>query len=235
MLPMKKIMLICSIILTSGLVFGQKKELEPFTMVNAFGPFEIELIASNKEAIEMEAFNVDKEDLTVEVRRGELELKLKSRHYLTDWDSDKFRNEPRIKTKIYFKQLDEVQASAGAQVTSLETLRSKKFVVSGSMGAQVKLIIVAETMYAKTSMGATVTINGRTDFLEVKASMGGILKATRLESKTAYVRASMGSEVAIFASDEIDIDANFGADVKYSGDPTVRHTHTKMGADINKR
>jgi hypothetical protein len=45
----------------------------------------------------------------------------------------------------------------------------------------------------------------------------------------------MGSDVSIYASDEIDIAANFGADVKYSGDPVVRHTNKKMGAEIRKR
>ncbi len=232
---MKKLSLISSLILVSTLAFGQKQKLNPFTVVNAFGPFEIELIASDKESIEMEPVNIDRDDLTVEVRRGELQLKLRSRHYFTDWDSDKFRKTQYIKTKIYFKQLEEVQVSAGAKVTSNETLRSRKFVVSGAMGADVKLSIVAETLFAKTSMGATVIINGRTNFLEVKASMGGVLKASRLESKSAYVKASMGSEVSIFASDEVDIDANFGADVKYSGDPTVRHTNRKMGAEISKR
>jgi hypothetical protein len=160
---------------------------------------------------------------------------LRSRHYLTDWDSDKFRKAQFIKTKIYFKQLEELQASAGAQVMANETVRAKRFVVVGNMGAEVKLSVVAETIYAKSNMGATVTLNGRANFLEVRAGMGGALRASRLESKTAYVKASMGSEVSIFASDEVDIDANFGSDVKYAGDPTVRHTNRKMGADIRKR
>lgn len=232
---MKKLNLILTILWLSTMAFAQPKGLKPFTIIDAFGPFEIELIPSDKEAIEMEVVNVEQDDLTVEVRKGELHLKLKSRHYLTDWDSDKFRKAQYIKTKIYFKQLEEVKASAGAKVACSETLRGKKFVVIGTMGAEIKLSIVTETLYAKSSMGGTVNLSGRTDFLEVKAAMGAVLKASRLESKSAYVHASMGSEVSIFASDEIDIDANFGADVKYTGDPTVRHTSRKMGAEIRKK
>jgi Putative auto-transporter adhesin, head GIN domain len=232
---MKKSIVLTLILLGAVRVFPQKEKLNPFTAVEAFGPFQIELIASDREGIEIEPVNVDLDDLTIEVRRGELRLKLQSRHYLSDWNSDKFRKSQLIKTKIYFKQLEAVQASAGAKVTSTETLRAKKFEAVGNMGAEVRLSVVAETVYAKSSMGSTVTLNGRTEFLEVKAAMGGILKASKLESKSAYVKASMGSEVSIFASDEIDIDSNFGADVRYSGDPVVRHTNRKMGGEIRER
>jgi hypothetical protein len=231
---MKKtvIVLLCLVSLTG---FSQKQELNPFTAIDVFGPFQIELIKSDVEAIDMQAVNVDKSDLTVEVHRGQLILKLRSRHFFTDWDSDKFRNEPRIKTKIYYKELDELKISAGGTVESAEAVKSKKLVVEGSMGAEIDLSTTAETMYVRTSMGATVNLRGQTDFLEVKANMGGVLNANRLESKSAYVKANMGADVSIYASEEVDIDAAMGASVRYGGDPTVRHTNRKIGADIHKR
>jgi hypothetical protein len=232
---MKKISILLTLVLSSGLAFGQPEQLKSFYSIDVFGPFHIELIASDKEAIELEAFNVKREDLEVEVRRGELHLKLKNRHYMSDWGSHKFKHAQYINTRIYYKQIEEIRASAGATITADETIRSKKFTVIGNMGAEVKLSVVAETMFVKTAMGATVNLNGRADFLEVRAAMGGVLKASRLESKSAYVKANMGSEVSIYASDEVDIDANFGADVRYGGDPSVRHTHRKMGADIRKK
>ena len=232
---MRRSLVLFLVILFVQFGFGQQEQLKPFNTINAFGPFQIELIPSDHEALEMESHNIASEDLEVEVRRGELKLKIKSRHYLTDWDSDKWKKPQYVKTRIYFKQLDELQASAGAIVKCNETLRTRKFLVTGSMGAEINLQLVAETVYAKSNMGATVNLKGRTTFLEVKAGMGGVLKASQLESKSAYVSASMGSEVSIYASEEIDIAANFGADVKYSGDPIVRHTNRKMGADISKR
>jgi hypothetical protein len=45
----------------------------------------------------------------------------------------------------------------------------------------------------------------------------------------------MGADVSINATEEVDIDASMGASVRYSGDPTVRHTNRKIGADIQKR
>lgn len=215
--------------------FGQEKTLKPFTAIDVFGGFQVELIASDKEAIEMESFNIDEEDLHVEVHRGVLELKVKNRHYLTDWDSDKFRKSPRIKTKIYYKELDRIEANAGAIVRSSETIRNKKIEIITTMGAEVTLITVADVMYVKTTMGAITYLSGRTNFLEVKAGMGGELKASRLESKSAFIRASMGAIADVFASEEIDVDASMGADVRFSGNPSVRHTSKKMGAVVGNK
>lgn len=231
---MKNVLLL-SLLLSVSNIFGQSQDLKPFNSINAFGPFQIELIPSDKEAIEMDAFNIEGEDLVMEVKKGELRLKIKSRHYWSDWDSHKWRKPQFVKTRIYYKQLNELQASAGATVKSAETIRSRKFLVSGNMGAEINLRIVAELVFAKSNMGATVNLKGQTTYLEVRAGMGGSLRASQLESKSAYVSASMGSDVSIYASEEIDIAATFGSDVKYSGDPIVRHTNRKMGSDIHKR
>jgi hypothetical protein len=232
---MRKISLWLLAVSVSVIASAQNKELKPFTAIDVFGGFQIELIASDREAIDMEAFNIDEDDLHVEVHRGVLELKVKNRHYLTDWDSDKFRKSPRIKTKIYYKELDRIEVSAGAIVRSGETIRNKKLEVISTMGAEVTLITVAEVMYVKATMGGTAYLSGRTDFLEVKAGMGGELKASRLESKSAFVRASMGAVADVFASEEIDVDASMGADVRFSGNPTVRHTSKKMGAMVDSK
>ena len=232
---MKKFGITLVLAILTTFTFAQTETLNPFTSLDVFGPFQIELIKSDHGAIDMQAINVDKDDLTVEVHRGQLVLKLRSRHFFTDWDSDKFRNEPRIKTKIYYKELDEIKIAAGGTVEAIEAIQSKKIVIEGSMGSEIDLTTTAETMYVRTSMGATVNLRGQTDFLEVKANMGGVLNANRLESKSAYVKANMGADVSIFASEEVDIDAAMGASVRYSGDPIVRHTNRKIGADIYKR
>ena len=231
---MKSVFLVWLLLFTSSISFSQKKEMNPFSAIDVFGPFQIELIKSDKEGVDMQTFNVDKNDLTIEVHRGVLELKLRSRHFFTDWDSDKFKKEPRIKTKIYYKELDEIKVAAGATIRSEEAITGKKLIVEGTMGAELELTTIAETIYVRSSMGATVELRGKTDFLEVKGNMGAVINASRLESKSAYVKASMGSDITIFASEEVDIDAAMGASVRYSGNPVVRHTNRKIGADIKK-
>ena len=231
---MKNCIILCLTFIVSSL-YSQSQDLRPFNAISVFGPFQIELIASDKEAIEMESVNIENEDIIMEVKRGELRLKIKSRHYWSDWDSEKHRRHQYIKTRIYYKSLTELQASAGAEVRFHEPVLSSKFFVYGNMGAEIYLPIETNVLYAKSNTGATVNIKGKASYLEVVGKMGGVVNASQLISKSAYVSASMGSDVSIYASEEIDIAANFGADVKYSGDPVVRHTNKKMGAEIRKR
>lgn len=233
---MKKIAILLLFNLMAGLSIAQEKEkLKPFTSINAFGPFDIELISSDQESVEMETINADDDDFLVEVVRGELQLKFKSLHYLTDRDYDEHKNGgPLIKTKVYFKELDELHASAGAVFSCKETIRNKKLIITAYMGSEVKLTLVTETTFAKASMGAVINLSGRTNFLEVKAYTGGVVKASRLEGKNAYVKASIGSEVSVLAIEEIDIDASLGSNVKFSGDPKVVHTNRKLGAEIRQ-
>jgi hypothetical protein len=231
-LHMKNIITIC-LALFAGSLLGQNQDLRPFNSINVFGPFQIELIASDKEAIEMEPVNIKRDDIIMEVKRGELRLKIRSRHYWSDWDSNKHKRQQYIKTKVYYKSLIELQASAGAEVRFNEPVLSNKFFVYGNMGAEIYLPIETNVLYAKSNMGATVNLKGKANYLEVLGKMGSVVKASQLITKSAYVSASMGSEVSIYASDEIDIAANFGSEVKYSGDPAVRHTNKKMGADIH--
>ena len=231
---MKKKAIVFLFNLVVGIAMAQEN-LKPFTSINVFGPFEIELISSDKEAIEMETINSDEDDFLVEVIKGELQLKFKSLHYLTDRDYDEHKKGgPLIKTKIYFKELDELHGSAGAVFSCKETIRNKKLIITAYMGSEMKLTVVTETVFAKASMGAVINLSGRTDFLEVKAYTGGVIKASRLEGKSAYVKASIGSDVSVLAIDEIDIDASLGANVKYSGDPKVTHTNRKLGAEIRQ-
>ena len=64
--------------------------------------------------------------------------------------------------------------------------------------------------------------------------MGSELKPVDWESKSAFVKSIDGIGCWNFATEEIDINASMGSDVRYSGNPTVRHTNKNMGSDIGK-
>jgi len=103
------------------------------------------------------------------------------------------------------------------------------------MGAEVSLDVLAKNLYLKSTMGAVARLSGHTEYMEVKSTMGGVIKAAQLQSKTAYIKASMGAEVFVFVTDEIEVAAGLGAVVDYMGSPGVRHTNTNFGAEVRGR
>jgi hypothetical protein len=214
-------------------VFAQKsaETVEAFTRIDVFGPFEVELIKADKDAVELDYRGFDRDNIVREVSRGQLRLKLRNKHYFNEWTSDYPRSR-YMRVKVYYTDLQEVKAQAGAIVTTYEVLKSKNLAIHGGMGAELRMDILSKNLFTKVTMGAIIELEGRTDNLDVKASMGGVLKASQLYSKNVLVDASMGAEVDVRAIEEIEVNAGFGASVDYTGGPNVRHTNKNFGGEV---
>ena len=219
------------------MVWAQKQSvnLDDFKTLDVFGPFDVELIYSDNNRVELD-YNkgVDSNDVMAQVSGNTLKLKLRNRHYFNDWSSDSKRDS-YIRVKIYYTDIDEVKAQAGAVVKTSGLLKSKNLLIDCSMGAEVSLEVLAKNTYLKSTMGAVARLSGRTEYLEAKSSMGGVIKGRELQSKSACIKASMGSEVFVSVSDEIEVSAGLGAVVDYAGSPGVRSTSTVFGAVVRGR
>jgi hypothetical protein len=233
---MKKVYLLVILAFICSIAMAQKTTLE-FSGVNkidVFGPFEVKLIKSEKEYAEINFNGVKLEDLVYEAERGVLRLKLKNRHYINEWKNDN-RDWDYIQVEVYYKDIDVIEASAGARITTNEQLKSKYLNIVCTMGAEMELDLYAKKIEASTKMGGVLEMMGQTEHMEVDANTGGVLKAAHLESKVVYVRASMGAEVMVNATEELEASAGFGANVDYIGGPSVRHTSRNFGGEVNRK
>lgn len=204
-----------------------------FTKINVFGPFEVELVKSEKDGVEMDFMGFDRENIIREVSKGELTLKLRNKHYMNEWTSD-YPRAKYVKVKIYYTELHEIRAQAGAVVFTEGELKSKNLALHCGMGAEMRMEVISKNLFTKVTMGAVVDLEGQTEILDTKVTMGGVLKASSLKSKTVYVNATMGSEVYVYATDQIEVNAGFGAEVNYTGGANVRHTTKNFGADVRE-
>ncbi|MBX2969428.1 MAG: DUF2807 domain-containing protein [Cyclobacteriaceae bacterium] len=227
---MKHTLLLTLCLLTFGL--QAQKPADPFTKIDVFGPFEVELVKAESYAIDVDYRGVDKDDVILDIHRGELKLKLRNKHYMDEWRSNDYPRSRYIRVKVYYTELNDLRAQAGAEVFSDGTLKSKNLALEATMGAEMRLPIVAKNLYTRLNMGAVVELHGQTENHEVKANMGAVLKASRLESKITYVNASMGAEVNVNAMEEIEVNSGFGASVNYVGSPNVRNTSKSFGGEV---
>lgn len=230
---MKHAVLISLCLLAFGLKAQKaQKEVDPFTRIDVFGPFELELVKAESYAIDVDYRGVDKDDVVLDIHKGELKLKLRNKHYMDEWRSNDYPRSRYIHVKVYYTELNDLRAQAGAEVFSDGTLKSKNLALEATMGAEMRLPIIAKNLYTRLNMGAVVELRGQTENHEVKANMGAVLKASRLESKITYVNASMGAEVNVNAKEEIEVNAGFGASVYYVGSPGVRNTSKSFGGEV---
>lgn len=234
---MKKVYLFAFLVAMVSSGYSQKENLQftSFNTIDAFGPFDIELIKSDTEYIEVDYKGIEKENVVLEQQRGAVRLKFKNRHYFDEWNNHTYRKSDYLKVKVYYKDIDVIEAKAGAVVTSPELLKSKYLRIESSMGAEVKLDILAKDIDTKVNMGGILELTGTCERQDATASMGGVLRASRLESRIVSVKATMGAEVKVNVLEELEVSSAFGASVDYIGGPAVRHTSKSMGGEVNGR
>jgi hypothetical protein len=209
-------------------------QVQPFEIVRAYGPFRITLVESDKERMEVAFNGIDEDEIVIDSDDGELEMKLRNKHYWNDWnDSGSRQNNRHVKVTVYFKKLKEIDVEAGASVTSDAAISSPSLMLISRMGAEMRLDVRAKELELDSSMGSEVELTGTTETLEVHSKMGSRVNAIRLKSEKVWVRAYMGSDVTVYASQELDASAGFGATINFGGDPSVRNTSHSFGGTTN--
>lgn len=84
------------------------------------------------------------------------------------------------------------------------------------------------------SSGSDVEIKGHCQTLTAAASSGADLDLEELIAESVNVAASSGSDAHVHATTQLIATASSGADITYSGNPTVKEITTSSGADIHK-
>ncbi|MBX7126640.1 MAG: DUF2807 domain-containing protein [Cyclobacteriaceae bacterium] len=215
--------------------FAQLKEVTtgPFESFKAFGPFKVTLIKSSNPHMEIDYNGINSDDVEILTRNHEVSLKIKTRHYW-DWDFEDRFDGRYMQVKLYYKELENIEGRAGARIWSEGTLTASHLSIVGKMGAEIELTLDAQQVELEASMGAEVELVGKAERFYVEAKMGTEVKASHLECESVEASASMGADVSVYAAKELDANAGFGAEVRYAGDPMVKHTNTNFGADVRR-
>jgi hypothetical protein len=82
-------------------------------------------------------------------------------------------------------------------------------------------------------MGGIAELDGKTEFLDVSASMGSEIDLHGLIAKYVKAKSTMGSEIRVQATEEFDGKASMGGYMRVFGNPTHFYENTSMGGDIS--
>ncbi len=215
----------------ASLAQSKQTQIQPFQTVRAYGPFRVTLVASDKERIEIVYKGIDEDDIVIDSDDGELNMKLRNKHYWNNWNDSRSHDHRYVKVTVYFKKLKKIDIQAGASVVSDFTITSPSLVLVSKMGAEMRLDVATKELELDSSMGSDVVLTGTTETLEIYSKMGSTVKAIHLKSENAMVKAYMGSDVSVYASRELDASAGFGATIDFDGDPSVRNTSHSFGGE----
>ncbi len=219
-----------------GNLFGQTKEISTssFSELTVSGPFKVTLVKAAKSKVEIDYRDIDPKDVITDCSGDELEIRIRNRSFFDfgdDWEGNRGRNFATI--TIYYTTLSTIDISKGAALKSSEVITAQNMKLRSRMGAEMKLNLQVKELTLESSMGSDVDLTGTAENFDLRAKMGSDVDASQLKCQDVKVSASMGASVRVFAENDLDASANFGASVTCKGNPKHKNTSGTFGADFH--
>lgn len=208
----------------------QTRTVSEFHGVSVSGGIDLYLTQGNAENVVVEANDEDISNLVTEVQGGILKIYMKK----NSWFNFKLSKESR-KAYVSFKTLDKIEASAGSDVNSQSVLNLKKLDLDASSGSDVKLELNASEVSVESSSGSDITLKGKGISIQANASSGSDINASEFQTKKCIASVSSGSDMKVYATEQIDANASSGGDISYYGNPERKDINESSGGDVHGR
>ncbi len=219
------ILCLCMIQLTQA-QNTETRDLSSFRSLDASGSFDITLVRSDQNRIEIQSQQVAVKDIITQVVGGRLKV-----HYT--------KRVNRLRKKhtditLYYNYLDNIELSASAEVMSADPLVVDQLDLDLSSGADLQLEIKTNTLEVNMSSGADMQLSGQCRYQNIDLSSGAHYKALQLQSDAADVDLSSGSLAKIRIKSKLIADSSSGATLRYLGKPAQINVHSSSGGTIKQ-
>jgi PIN domain nuclease of toxin-antitoxin system len=217
---MKKILF--SLLLISSLTYSQnEKKVGDFHKVTAFDQITVTLIASDENKVALSGINSN--EVEVVNRNGELKLRMP----LT-----KLLKGNQVKAKVYYTDLDAVEANEGAQISSEAIFKGTTFDIIAKEGAKIDVRLEVSKLNIKITSGGIVNTEGTAKNQDVLVSTGGIYEGKELITEQTVISSNAGGEAFVFATELVDAKVRVGGDITVYGKPKQVNQKTIAGGHI---
>ena len=217
---MKKI--VFSLLLISSLTYSQtEKKVGDFHKVTAFDQIEVQLIPSEENKVILSGTNADQAEVVN--RNGELKLRMP----LT-----KLLKGNTIHAKVYYTDLDAVEANEGSQISSEAVFKGMDFNIIAKEGAKIDIHLEVSKLNTKILSGGIVVIEGTAKNQEIIISTGGMYEGKELTTEQTVISINAGGEATVFATELVDAKVRVGGDILIYGKPKQVNQKTVAGGHI---
>ena len=215
----------------SGDDWKKDRTVSGFSGLSVSSGIDVYLTQGNSEKLTFDVKGVDEDRVISEVKNGTLKLYIERKGF-SGWN---FGRNNYVKAYLTFKQLNNLQASGGADVFGKGTLSFKDLNLEASGGSDVKLDLKADELNVSVSGGADAVLEGSARTLNASGSGGADLDARKLTVDVCNANSSGGSDVYVNASKELTMKASGGSDIYYYGSAKVLSQSKSGGSDISRK
>ena len=197
------------------------RKVGEFSTLKVYDKITVTIIPSNENRIES---NYDDASLETVNKNGELKIRMAPVKTLQG---------DQVSVKVYYQNINDIQASQGSIVSSNETLKARMLTLTSNEGSKINLDVDTGKLNIKTNSGGEITVKGNADNQDIIVTSGGKFYGQNLDSQSATVSTTAGGVADIFASESVDAKTRAGGIINVYGDPNERKFKNVIGGKIN--
>jgi carbon monoxide dehydrogenase subunit G len=219
------IMSACRQVQGSGNIVTENRTTADFTGVSAGGAFEVEIKNGSSTEVRVEADDNVIKNIETTVSGHTLNIRTR--------DGVNFNN-GHFKVYIIAPDITKINSSGAASIDIKNILkRNNKITLEASGAAGINGEVDAPEIAIEASGAANIKVSGRTRVYHAEASGSSTIKTSDLMSERTTVHASGAASAHVYASVQLDADADGAATIYYTGAAGVSQK-TSGAANIKK-
>jgi hypothetical protein len=133
---------------------------------------------------------------------------------------------------VYYKELAVIDANEGSLILSNELIEQDRLEIRVQEGATVRAGLTVKNLDVRAVTGGIVQLSGQVEDQIVVVNTGGVVENARLITYYTKVTVQAGGEVAVYATQRVDINVRAGGDVMVYGHPLKVNKKTLLGGRI---
>jgi hypothetical protein len=223
---MRKFILIGCIFLFTLKANSQKIDeriLDAFNIVNVFGNLEVQLIKADKERMLINSPEIDVSKINSRIDKNELKISM---------NSDLFSASKKVRIKLYYKNIIEINSTGGANIVSEDIIKADKMDFNAASGGNISLSLDVNILEASVGQKSVISFEGNVNHQKISATLGGTYDAFELISDDAVVKANTGGKIKVYAAKLLDATARTKGYVGYKGKPEKTNFDSSTGGEI---
>lgn len=219
---MKRVILLAFLGVSQFIAAQVTKNVGDFTTIRVFDKINVTLVKSNDNKVVVNGSKA--EDVELITKNNELTVRMKF---------SKLLQGENIDATVYYKNIDQVEASEGAYVGSADTFSGTSFEAYSKEGATIKLLLDVKKLKSKATSGSTLDLSGTATNHDNTVLSGGTLSAKGLNTAQTTVSISAGGDADVTATDFVDAKTKAGGTINVYGGPKQVNQKTFAGGTIN--
>ncbi len=188
---------------------SETRAVGSFSKISASSSIELIIKKGDSERVEIEASNLNSEDIKTEIKGQTLYLGLQSGNY---------RN-VKLKMTVTYRQLKQIDTQGAIQLKNQGVLQASDFVINVTGSSKVALSLNVENLVLNCSGAGSLHLDGKASKQKITLSGAANVAAFDLITKDTEITVSGAGNIDTYASQKLVASVSGAGNISYKGNP----------------